>query len=316
MYISRSILLVSFVVVLFNLFAVKSAVAVEIFNSGQPNNLQWRNSDFSNQFEGEAADDFILSSDNQVAHIRWYGSYLFTDEQPMPDDFTINFYNDDTDNPVTEPSHTANFTNSVSRILTEVVVYTDNGDFKMYEYEVDISPIALQGNTRYWLSIVNNTQEQSSYGGWAWAYNTESNTHRWRRFQGVWETYGSGNLAFSLHSNEVQVQIDVKPGSDPNCFNINGHGVIPVAILGSASFDVSTIDSNSLSFGGLTVRVRGNRLPSCGLEDSNDDGFTDLVCQFEDDPLNWDQGNDSTVLIGSLFDGTAFEGSDSICIVP
>jgi hypothetical protein len=31
-----------------------------------------------------------------------------------------------------------------------------------------------------------------------------------------------------------EVGIDIKPGSDPNCFNINGHGVIPVAILGSS----------------------------------------------------------------------------------
>ena len=131
MYISRSILLVSFVVVLFNLFAVKSAVAVEIFNSGQPNNLQWRNSDFSNQFEGEAADDFILSSDNQVTHIRWYGSYLFTADQPMPDDFTINFYSDVAGAPA-ELLHTANFTSSVSRIFTGVVVSTNYDGFEIY----------------------------------------------------------------------------------------------------------------------------------------------------------------------------------------
>ena len=37
----------------------------------------------------------------------------------------------------------------------------------------------------------------------------------------------------------LQVAIDIKPGSDPNCFNNNGNGVIPVAILGSASFDVA-----------------------------------------------------------------------------
>ena len=40
----------------------------------------------------------------------------------------------------------------------------------------------------------------------------------------------------------VVVEIDVKPGSDPNCFNINGHGVIPVAILGDSNLDVADID--------------------------------------------------------------------------
>ena len=40
--------------------------------------------------------------------------------------------------------------------------------------------------------------------------------------------------------------IDIKPGSDPNCININGHGVIPVAILGSEDFDVSLVDPDTL----------------------------------------------------------------------
>ena len=42
----------------------------------------------------------------------------------------------------------------------------------------------------------------------------------------------------------VQVDIDIKPGSDPNCFNVNGNGVIPVAILGSANFDVTRVDDS------------------------------------------------------------------------
>jgi hypothetical protein len=52
-----------------------------------------------------------------------------------------------------------------------------------------------------------------------------------------------------------EVEIDIKPGSYPNCFNINGHGVIPVAILGSADFDVAQIDVTTLDFAGLQVRV-------------------------------------------------------------
>ena len=35
------------------------------------------------------------------------------------------------------------------------------------------------------------------------------------------------------------VAIDIKPGSDPNCFNNDGHGVIPVAILSSTDFDAT-----------------------------------------------------------------------------
>jgi hypothetical protein len=112
------------------------------------------------------------------------------------------------------------------------------------------------------------------------------------------------------------VAIDIKPGSDPNCININGHGVIPVAILGSGDFDVSQIDLASLSFGGLEVRVRGNKGPLCSFEYSNEDMYLDLVCHFEDDTANWNVGNCEATLTGNLIDGTPFEGTDSICIVP
>ena len=114
----------------------------------------------------------------------------------------------------------------------------------------------------------------------------------------------------------LYVGIDIKPGSYPNCFNKNGHGVIPVAILGSDVFEVTDIDQNSLSFGGLEVRVKGNNRRSCGLEDTNSDGFDDLVCHFEDNPDSWSPGSGSAELCGVLQDGTSIIGRDSICIVP
>ena len=114
---------------------------------------------------------------------------------------------------------------------------------------------------------------------------------------------------------KVVADIDIKPGSDPNCFNINGHGVIPVAVLGSATLNVLDIDSSALFFAGLEVRVRGKKGPLCHGEDSNGDQFLDLVCQFEDDASMWtpDSSSEAT-LAGALFDGTEFEGTDSICV--
>ena len=114
----------------------------------------------------------------------------------------------------------------------------------------------------------------------------------------------------------IEVVIDVKPGSDPNCFNINGHGVIPVAILGAASFDVFDIDVDTLTFDGLAVRVRGKNGPLCSPADSNGDAHLDLVCHFEDDAENWTGGGTTGTVRGEFFDGTPFTGSDSICVVP
>lgn len=114
----------------------------------------------------------------------------------------------------------------------------------------------------------------------------------------------------------IEVSIDIKPGETPNCININDKGVIPVAILGSSEFDASQIDTTSLSFSGLSVRVRGNGLPSCSLNDVNGDGFPDTECRFEDDAEEWLEGESDATVSGMLFDGTEFTGTDSVCIVP
>lgn len=114
----------------------------------------------------------------------------------------------------------------------------------------------------------------------------------------------------------IDITIDIKPGSDPNCFNINGAGVVPVAILGSATFTATQVDTSTLDFAGLEVRVRGNGTPQCGISDTNRDGFSDLVCQFQDNSSAWSPGTTTAELTGQLLNGLAFEGSDAICVVP
>ncbi|MEJ2183242.1 MAG: PKD domain-containing protein [Nitrospirota bacterium] len=115
----------------------------------------------------------------------------------------------------------------------------------------------------------------------------------------------------------MPVSIDIKPGSDPNCFNNDGHGVIPVAVLGSADFDVNNIDPSTVQLEGLAVKAvgKGNKLLS-HIEDVNGDGFDDLVIQIQDTDGSFTSGSGTAVLTGNLYDGTAIQGTDSICIVP
>lgn len=113
------------------------------------------------------------------------------------------------------------------------------------------------------------------------------------------------------------IEIDVKPGSDPNCINIDGNGVIPVAILGSSFLDVGTLDPESLRFNGLAVRVKRNGRLQCSAEYSNADQYQDLVCQFQDDVNSWSHGGGVTGTVdGSLNDGRRITGFDTICLVP
>lgn len=75
----------------------------------------------------------------------------------------------------------------------------------------------------------------------------------------------------------VYVSIDIKPGSEPNCFNNNGNGVIPVAILTTDTFDASTVEPYSLSLDGANARVKGKSGNAGTLEDIDLDGDLDLV---------------------------------------
>ncbi len=127
----------------------------------------------------------------------------------------------------------------------------------------------------------------------------------------------------------IGVQIDVKPNSDPSCFNSNGKGVIPVAVLGTADFDVKLIDVATLELDGAPVAGKNNSDNSTGpnadftyrgssklmaaYEDYNHDGYIDLVVKFVDMD-NYDPGDEWATLTGNLLDGTPITGTGDICI--
>lgn len=116
-------------------------------------------------------------------------------------------------------------------------------------------------------------------------------------------------------SQVQQVTIDIKPGSDLNCFNSNGHGVIPVAILGSDTFDASIVDPLTVALDGADARVKGTSGKAGSLEDVNGDEFLDLVVQIADEG-EYSVGDTSATLTGETYDGIPILGSDAICIRP
>jgi len=89
--------------------------------------------------------------------------------------------------------------------------------------------------------------------------------------------------AYITVSAVVDVDIDIRPGSDTNPINAMSKGVIPVAILGAEDFDVMTVDPASLR---LSNPVYGLTPPSASplrwsWDDVNRDGFLDLVSHFD-----------------------------------
>ena len=76
-------------------------------------------------------------------------------------------------------------------------------------------------------------------------------------------------------------------------------------------------DPATVQLEGMAVRAVGksNKLLA-HYEDVNSDGLEDPVVKIEDVDGVFETGEDTATLMGKLFDGTEFRGSDTICIMP
>ena len=64
------------------------------------------------------------------------------------------------------------------------------------------------------------------------------------------------------------------------------------------------------------VKIRGKGQPAASQEDVNGDGLLDLVVHIDTTTLVLTEGDTTAVLNGQTTDGEAFQGSDSVRIVP
>jgi len=103
------------------------------------------------------------------------------------------------------------------------------------------------------------------------------------------------------------VEIDIKPGSDPNSINPNSKGRIPVAILSDAGFDATTVDPDTVTFG-----PDGASAMHSALEDVDIDGDIDMILHFKTQDTGIACDDTSASLAGETFGGTPITGSDSI----
>ena len=104
------------------------------------------------------------------------------------------------------------------------------------------------------------------------------------------------------------IAIDIQPGGNPKSVNPGSNGVIPVAVLGSATFDATQVDSSTMGFG------PGNATPDRDgkVSDVNGDGRADVVFQFRTAASGIQCGSNTASLRGKTFSGENFEGSGPI----
>jgi len=138
-------------------------------------------------------------------------------------------------------------------------------------------------------------------------------------------------------SGIIKIKIDIKPGSCPNPLSLKSRGVLPVAVLGTQEFDVTTIDPQTILIGreGIEEGIAPIRYSYqdvatpfkgelCNCHDRNGDGYMDLILKFETkeliEQLEFNEVAGETVpltLIGKLresVNSTSIIGEDCVWI--
>lgn len=132
----------------------------------------------------------------------------------------------------------------------------------------------------------------------------------------------------------IDVPVDIKPQSCPNPLNVNSQGVLPVAILGTADFDVTQVDIASVRLEGIDpIRSSFEDVATpfepftskedCSLDctEEGPDGHMDLTLKFYTqevvEVLGEVSDGDCLVLklMGVQYDGTSIEGEDVVVIL-
>jgi len=117
-----------------------------------------------------------------------------------------------------------------------------------------------------------------------------------------------------------EVDIDIKPWSNPNPINLKSEGVIAVAVLTTSTFDATQVDPDTVTFAGATP-IRWV-LEDVGVspevpdgEPLPPDGDLDMLFFFDKQDLNVVQGQTTAMLKGRTLDGQPFWGEDTIKVL-
>jgi hypothetical protein len=108
----------------------------------------------------------------------------------------------------------------------------------------------------------------------------------------------------------MSIDIDIRPGDPANSIPISKPVRVPVAVLGTESFDAASIDTDTLMFG--PDRAAPESTPAPRLRDVNADGYLDLVAFFRGDAAGITDTDTEACLLGDTLGGERLLGCDAI----
>ncbi len=255
----------------------------------------------ANSIERNAGAKIFLTSEDE-----WYKAAYYDVASTSYFDFPAGT---DAEPNCAAPSPTANTANcnNAVRTVTDVGAYTGSaspaGTFdqggNLWEWNEEILPFfEVSGRGDRGSSLADQAFRTRAAGRGS--------------FNPVFENFRTGFRVASVPS--IEIEIDIKPGSDPNSINPSLEGDLPVAILGSDTFDVADVDVSTLAFGRSGAPFDHSQGPH--FEDVNGDGFLDLVSHFRTKEAGIAFGDMEACLRGKRFDGIPFGGCDAITTVP
>ena len=115
--------------------------------------------------------------------------------------------------------------------------------------------------------------------------------------------------AHNLDSPTVRVEIDIRPGSDSSCVNLESREVVPVVVFTTGDFNASTVIPAAVRFASASP-IRWT------MADAGEDGDRDLLLHFKTQELGLQASSTDGLLIGRTRDGLPIQGVDLVNVVP
>jgi hypothetical protein len=123
-----------------------------------------------------------------------------------------------------------------------------------------------------------------------------------------------GTLKITTIPVQSAITVDIYPNRTPNRVFLSRNYTLYVSVLGSETFDVTTLNSSTVKFGKTGTEASPMRAPL--IRDLNGDCYLDAMYGFMTYDCGFALGDTQGWLKGSTASGIPVEGSDSVLVYP